>query len=71
MGKTHYVSDLVNRRMNMAKRVYTISVSRDRNLRQSAATYGNLPAPITLPSTITTCTVTVRKEGRRSAYMDF
>ena len=47
-----------------------ISVSRDRNLQQSAATYSNLPIPITLPSTIITYTITARKKGRRSVYID-
>ena len=63
MGRTYNVSDLVNRRVNIAKRVYTISVLRNRNLRQSATTYSNLPVPVTLPSTITTYAITARKEG--------
>ena len=41
-----------------------------RNLRQSVAIYGNLSAPVTLSSIITTSAVTVRKEKRTSAYMD-
>ena len=44
------------------------------NLRQSTAIFSNLPVPVTLPSTATACTVTVRKEGRKegrkSAYID-
>ena len=32
--------------------------------------YSNLPVPVTLPGTITTGTVTARKEGRTSIYMD-
>jgi len=67
----YYISNLVNQRINIVKRVYIISMSRDRNLRQFAATYSNLPAPITLPGTIITYTIIVRKEGRRSAYIDF
>jgi hypothetical protein len=35
------------------------------NLPQSPAISGNLPVPITLPSTATACTVTARKEGRK------
>ena len=41
-----------------------------RNLRQSPAISGNLPVPITLPSTAIVYTVTARKEGRKSAYID-
>ena len=41
-----------------------------RNLPQSIAISGNLPVPIILPSTATACTVTVRKEGRKSIYID-
>jgi hypothetical protein len=40
------------------------------NLRQSVAIYGNLPIPVTLLGTVTTYTVTARKEGKRSVYMD-
>ena len=40
------------------------------NLLQSVAISGNLPVPVTLPSTITACTITVKKEGRKSIYID-
>jgi hypothetical protein len=40
------------------------------NLPQSTVISGNLPIPITLPGTATACTVTARKEGRKSAYID-
>ena len=40
------------------------------NLLQSAAISGNLPVPVTLPGTATAYTVTARKEGRKSAYID-
>ena len=62
MGRTYYISDLVNQGLSMA--VYG-------NLQQSMVIYGNLPVPITLPSIITTYTVIARMEGKRSAYMDF
>ena len=40
------------------------------NLPQSTAISGNLPVPITLPSTTTACTITARKEGRKSTYIN-
>ena len=40
------------------------------NLLQSAAIFSNLPVPVTLPSTATAYTVTVRKEGRKSVYIN-
>ena len=40
------------------------------NLPQSAAISGNLPVPVTLPGTTTAYTVTARKEGRKSTYID-
>jgi hypothetical protein len=40
------------------------------NLRQPIAIRGNLSAPVTLSSIITTGAITVRKEGRTSAYID-
>jgi hypothetical protein len=40
------------------------------NLWQSVAIYGNLPVPITLLGTIITYTITARKEGKRSTYID-
>ena len=40
------------------------------NLLQSTAIFGNLPIPITLPGTATACTVTAKKEGRKSTYID-
>ena len=40
------------------------------NLPQSAVISGNLPVSVTLPSTATACTITARKEGRKSAYID-
>ena len=46
-------------------------MSYGRNLQQFAAIYGNLPVPVILFSTIMTYTVTVKKEGKKSAYMDF
>ena len=61
MGRTYYYH----------LKLYTISTSYNRNLRQFAAIYSNLPIYITLPSTITTYAIIVRKEGKRSAYMDF
>jgi hypothetical protein len=36
-----------------------------RNLPQSPVIFGNLPVPVTLPSTTIACTVTARKEGRK------
>jgi hypothetical protein len=35
------------------------------NLPQSPAIFGNLPVPITLPSTTTACTVTAKKERKK------
>jgi len=58
MGRTYYYH----------LKSYTISTSRDRNLRQFAAIYGNLPIYITLPSTITTYAITARKEGEERIY---
>jgi hypothetical protein len=52
-------------------KLYTISASRNRSLRQLTAIYSNLPVYITLPSTITTYIIIARKGGKRSAYMDF
>ena len=40
------------------------------NLPQSLAIFSNLPVPITLPSTATAYTITARKEGRKSTYID-
>ena len=40
------------------------------NLQQSPAIFGNLPVPVTLPGTATAYTVTARKEGRKSAYIN-
>ena len=40
------------------------------NLPQSAAISGNLFVFVTLPSIATACTITARKEGRKSAYID-
>ena len=40
------------------------------NLLQSTAIFSNLPIPITLLGTATACTVTARKERRKSAYID-
>ena len=40
------------------------------NLLQSVAISGNLPVPITLSGTATAYTITARKEGRKSAYID-
>ena len=42
----------------------------DHDLRQFAVIYSNLPIPITLPNTIITYTVTAKKEGKRSIYID-
>ncbi len=72
MGKIYYVSDSVNQGLSTA--IYgnlQQSTAIYGNLQQSTAIYGNLPVPVTLPSTITTCTVTARMEGKKSAYMDF
>jgi hypothetical protein len=40
------------------------------NLQQSMVIYSNLPVPVTLLGTITTYTITARKEGKRSTYID-
>ena len=40
------------------------------NLLQSAVIFSNLPVPIILPGTTTAYTVIVRKEGRKSIYID-
>jgi hypothetical protein len=40
------------------------------NLRQSMVIYGNLPVPVTLLGTVITYTITARKEGKRSTYID-
>jgi hypothetical protein len=40
------------------------------NLPQSLAIFSNLPVPITLPNTTTVYTVTARKEGRKSIYIN-
>ena len=52
----------------MAKRIY--ASLRKQATPQSTAISGNLPVPITLPSTATACTITAKKEGRKSAYID-
>ena len=64
--------------MSMAKRMHASlkgqatpqPVAIYHNLRQSVGIYGNLSASVTLSSIITTGAVTVRKEGRTSAYID-
>ena len=40
------------------------------NLRQSVVIFSNLPVPVTLLGTTTAYTVTARKEGRTSTYID-
>ena len=40
------------------------------NVRQSAYTYNTIWYNLGQSSTVTNCTVTARKEGKRSAYMD-
>ena len=54
--------------MSTAKRIY--ASLRGQVTPQSAAISGNMPVPVTLPGTATVCTVTARKEGRKSAYID-
>ena len=49
--------------MSTVKRIYTSL--KKQTILQSAAIFGNLPVPITLPGTATAYTVTVRKEGRK------
>ena len=52
----------------MVKRIY-ISL-KGQVTPQSIVISGNLLVPVTLPSTAIACTITVRKEGRKSAYID-
>ena len=40
------------------------------NLLQSVVIFSNLPVPVILSSTTTAYTITVRKEGRKSVYID-
>ena len=54
--------------MSTVKRIY-ISLKRQVIL-YSTAISGNLLVPVTLLSTATACTITARKEGRKSAYID-
>ena len=54
--------------MSMAKRIY-ISLRGQVTL-QSTVISGNLPVPIILSGTATACTVTARKEGRKSEYIN-
>ena len=53
--------------MSMAKRMY-ISLKKQATP-QSMIISGNLPVPVTLPSTAIACTVTARKEGRKEKYV--
>ena len=78
MGKIYYTSNLANRDMSTAKRIYINlrgqatpqPIAIYYNLRQSIAIYYNLSVPVTLSSIIITSAVTARKEERISAYMD-
>ena len=54
--------------MSTAKRIY-ISL-KGQATPQSTVISSNLPVPVTLPSTATACTITARKEGRKSTYID-
>ena len=78
MGKMYYISNSANWDINTAKRIYASlrgqvipqPIAIYYNLQQSVAIYYNLSVPVTLSSIIITSAVTVRKEGRISAYMD-
>ena len=78
MGKIYYISNPANRDISTIKRIYISlrgqvipqSTAIYYNLQQSVAISGNLPVPVILPSTAIAYTVTARKEGRKSIYID-